>query len=87
MDVYTLQQHIHVRDSVDNKVRGARIVNLDKDNNKVKIHYQGWKDKYDEWLLEDSDRIINDVFTSVSSDDEFENPDSVISQQTKEAAK
>ena len=85
MGVYTLQQHIHVRDSVDDKVREVRVVGLDKDKNSIKIHYKGWNGKHDEWLLEDSDRIISDTNMSENSDDEFEDENPVVSQQTKEA--
>ena len=85
MGVYTLQQHKHVRYSVDNKVREASVVYLDKDNNYIKIRYHGWNGKQDEWLLEDSDRIISDANMSDSNDDEFEYANSVASQQTKEA--
>ena len=85
MGVYTLQQHIHVRDLVDDKVREARVVDLNKDSSYIKIHYHRWNAKHDEWLPEDSDRIISDTNMSDSSDDEFEDANPLVCQQTKEA--
>ena len=81
--VDTLQWNINVRDSVHNKDREARLVDLNMDNSKVQIHHHGWKNKHDKWLQEDSDRIVNDANTSDSSDGELEDADPVISQQTK----
>ena len=35
--VHTLQQHIHARNSVDDKVRETKVVDLNKDSNSIKI--------------------------------------------------
>ena len=56
MGFHTLQQHIHVRDLVDKKVRDVRV-DLDEDNKRVKIHYHGWNNKHDEF--EDSNPLIS----------------------------
>ena len=49
MGVYTLHQHMHVRDSMDKRAREARIVDFKKNKNTIKIHYREWNDKHDEW--------------------------------------
>eukprot|EP01050_Picozoa_sp_SAG11_P007286 SAG11_NODE_601_length_8254_cov_12.333047_2_plen_445_part_00 len=38
----------------------AKIVEVNKAKRKVKVHYQGWKARWDEWLPYTSDRLRND---------------------------
>ena len=36
---------------------------LDRRDGKIEVHYQGWKKRYDEWLEEDSPRILREETT------------------------
>ena len=38
----------------------AKVVEVNKKARKVKIHYQGWKKRYDEWLPVTSSRLRGD---------------------------
>eukprot|EP00488_Nonionellina_sp_1-RS-2012_P000352 TRINITY_DN10_c0_g1_i2.p1 TRINITY_DN10_c0_g1~~TRINITY_DN10_c0_g1_i2.p1 ORF type:complete len:199 (-),score=75.43 TRINITY_DN10_c0_g1_i2:272-868(-) len=46
----------------------ATIVGFRKDNNKVKIHYDGFKDKYDEWINVWNEKKIAPQFTHTVPD-------------------
>jgi len=50
-------QWVDVKDTV-NKWLEAQVIEVNKDKKKVKIHYNNWGDKWDEWINTNSPRIM-----------------------------
>ena len=75
---YSTNDRIHVRDLKDSQIRECKIIEIKEDENELKIHFIKWSEKYDEWILADSDRIKDpDSSQNVSVD-----PASSLSQET-----
>ena len=55
-----IDSKIYVTDKTDKKPYECKIVGADVSNQKIKVHFVGWKDSFDEWLPMNSDRIIDE---------------------------
>ena len=58
MENYTIGKNVTVVDISDGKHRKCRIMQIDLQDQEIMIHYNGWNERYDEWLSIDSDRIV-----------------------------
>ena len=51
--------YVAVKELRDSLFYKCKVVQVQK--NQIKIHYQGWNKKYDEWVSLDSDRLSRNV--------------------------
>ena len=47
---------IDVKDTIDQWLE-AEVLDVDKNNKRILVHYNGWGSRWDEWLSMNSDRI------------------------------
>ena len=57
---FAVGQTIHVVDRIDTKKKICKVVDIDNDQQKIKIHYVKWNSSYDEWLEMSSSRIVSE---------------------------
>ena len=65
-EVYAIGQMIQVIDKADNKRKSCKVVDIDDNLQKIKIHYVKWSKTYDEWLELSSNRIVSEDDDDIS---------------------
>ena len=70
---FNIDQKLIVTDKTDSKKYPAKVVEIDKDKELVKVHFIDWKKTYDEWLPFNSNRVHDES--------ESENKDSFCDSQ------
>ena len=72
-----LNEIVKVIDKTDKKVYTCKIVEVDDENQKIKVHFIDWSDRFDEWLHIKSSRIVgraDENHTTVKNNNETPDP-------------